>query len=366
MSSIYIDLMGFVSVKSYEAKGDGVTDDTDCILAALVDVVARDLKSLYFPHGSYVVDSSRINNSNFAGIFCWGDNSDFAGITHPINQIGTNISQITTLLGLTDLPATYSGQQYKHLRVNITENAIEFVTAYTKSEIDALLDDYPSMPSVISLVADALTPYYTAAQIVDIIANYYTASQVSSLLTSYYTSAQVDNFAVKLSGNQNVAGVKTFSSSPIVPTPTTDMQAATKKYVDDNAGVGEVTLAGVQTLLNKTVSFPKIVIGFMDASGNGVMGFPDAGVIAGDNYFDFIAHADADAKVTAQASGSATNLDIDMLPKGNGILKVAGVDVNNKVVNQRNGTYLKTWVGTAAQYAAIGAKDSGTLYFTTV
>ena len=33
-------------------------------------------------------------------------------------------------------------------------------------------------------------------------------------------------------GNETVAGVKTFSSSPIVPTPTTDMQASTKLYVD--------------------------------------------------------------------------------------------------------------------------------------
>ena len=37
---------------------------------------------------------------------------------------------------------------------------------------------------------------------------------------------------------QTVAWIKTFSSSPIVPAPTTDMQAATKKYVDDNAGWG--------------------------------------------------------------------------------------------------------------------------------
>lgn len=48
---------------------------------------------------------------------------------------------------------------------------------------------------------------------------------------------------VMLTGNQTVAGVKTFSSSPVVPTPTTDMQAATKKYVDDsvgNAGGGDM------------------------------------------------------------------------------------------------------------------------------
>lgn len=40
--------------------------------------------------------------------------------------------------------------------------------------------------------------------------------------------------SVLLTGDQTVAGNKTFSSSPIVPTPTTDMQASTKKYVDDN------------------------------------------------------------------------------------------------------------------------------------
>lgn len=38
-----------------------------------------------------------------------------------------------------------------------------------------------------------------------------------------------------LTGDQTIAGVKTFSSSPIVPAPTTDLQAATKKYVDDTA-----------------------------------------------------------------------------------------------------------------------------------
>ena len=44
--------------------------------------------------------------------------------------------------------------------------------------------------------------------------------------------------AVATTGNATVAGIKTFSSSPIVPAPTTDMQAATKKYVDDNSGGG--------------------------------------------------------------------------------------------------------------------------------
>ena len=42
--------------------------------------------------------------------------------------------------------------------------------------------------------------------------------------------------AVMNTGDETIAGVKTFSSSPVVPAPKTDLQAATKKYVDDNAG----------------------------------------------------------------------------------------------------------------------------------
>ena len=46
---------------------------------------------------------------------------------------------------------------------------------------------------------------------------------------------------VQLTGNQSVAGIKTFSSFPVTPSanPTTDYQVANKKYVDDN--VGQIT-----------------------------------------------------------------------------------------------------------------------------
>lgn len=47
-----------------------------------------------------------------------------------------------------------------------------------------------------------------------------------------------DNAVVHLAGSETVSGVKTFSASPIVPTPTTGTQAATKAYVDAAAGSG--------------------------------------------------------------------------------------------------------------------------------
>jgi hypothetical protein len=44
-----------------------------------------------------------------------------------------------------------------------------------------------------------------------------------------------DTAVVHLTGNESVAGVKTFSSSPLVPTPATDTAAANKSYVDSVA-----------------------------------------------------------------------------------------------------------------------------------
>ena len=55
-----------------------------------------------------------------------------------------------------------------------------------------------------------------------------------------YLKTYLDTLYVALTGDQTVAGVKTFSSFPVTPSsaPTTDYQVANKKYVDDNAGGG--------------------------------------------------------------------------------------------------------------------------------
>ena len=47
-----------------------------------------------------------------------------------------------------------------------------------------------------------------------------------------YLQSAFNSVYVGLAGDQTVAGVKTFSSSPIVPTPTTASQAAPKSYAD--------------------------------------------------------------------------------------------------------------------------------------
>jgi hypothetical protein len=64
-----------------------------------------------------------------------------------------------------------------------------------------------------------------------------------------------DNDVVKLSGNQTVAGIKTFSSFPLTPSsaPNNNYEVANKKYVDDQivaAGSGTVTSVSAGNGLN--------------------------------------------------------------------------------------------------------------------
>jgi hypothetical protein len=56
-------------------------------------------------------------------------------------------------------------------------------------------------------------------------------------VTGDYEASEVTN-AVTDNTAQDITEIKTFTVSPIVPTPTTDFQASTKKYVDDNSGSG--------------------------------------------------------------------------------------------------------------------------------
>ena len=95
-------------------------------------------------------------------------------------------------------------------------------------------------------------------------------------LTSAGALNQDLSTAVILTGDQTVAGVKTFSSSPIVPTPTTDYQASTKKYVDDQiaavpAQVGFGAWAAKSANTAYLASTDGIVVAYLHISGGGTL-----------------------------------------------------------------------------------------------
>ena len=85
------------------------------------------------------------------------------------------------------------------------------------------------------------------------------ADEIKAIKVVTDTAVTADVQNVKLTGNQTVAGIKTLTSSPIVPVATTDTQAPQKKYVDDE-NLKDVHLTGIQTVAGvKTFSSSPVV-----------------------------------------------------------------------------------------------------------
>ena len=79
---------------------------------------------------------------------------------------------------------------------------------------------------------------------------------VTSSIQTQLDGKAADSAVVKLTGDQTVAWIKTFSSFPVTPSsaPTTDYQTANKKYVDDSLNSYNSATA---TLTNKRIN-PRI------------------------------------------------------------------------------------------------------------
>lgn len=85
------DKFEIISAKTFKAVGDDVADDSDAVLAGLAYIQANGLGSYYFPHGIYKVDPARFDSNTFDGIYLWGDNSSFDGISDTIYQVGVAV-----------------------------------------------------------------------------------------------------------------------------------------------------------------------------------------------------------------------------------------------------------------------------------
>ena len=90
--------------------------------------------------------------------------------------------------------------------------------------------------------------------------------------------------------------------------------------VDAGFGAGDVTLTGTQTLTNKTLTSPKIGTSILDTNGLQLALLTATGSAV--NEFT-IANAAAGAGPILSATGDEANVDINLNPKGSGVLKSA-------------------------------------------
>lgn len=142
-------------------------------------------------------------------------------------------------------------------------------------------------------------------------------------------AATVTN-GVYTTGNQTISGVKTFSSSPIVPTPTNGTQAVNKDYVDNGAGVPFVANdARVKTALNASGDAPAYACrAWVNFNGTGTVNIRASGNISSivdngvglyilnfttsiqDNNYSIVSNASRATHATPAISGIGTNSDM--------------------------------------------------------
>lgn len=92
-----------------------------------------------------------------------------------------------------------------------------------------------------NMVMQVASRQYVDGQLAPLASRTYVDAQFAAAASQQYVDAQLaqkasDAAVVHNSGNETVAGIKTFASSPAVPAPAADQDAANKAYVDANAG----------------------------------------------------------------------------------------------------------------------------------
>lgn len=107
MSSFFIDKMGIISVKSYGAKGDGVTDDTVAIQAAFA---AAAPSIVFFPAGTYKVTSTLLFQSGHI----------LMGVSGPQKNTGQSTISFAGISGAVLAPKTPTSNTVNVKIINLT------------------------------------------------------------------------------------------------------------------------------------------------------------------------------------------------------------------------------------------------------
>jgi len=133
----------------------------------------------------------------------------------PSAQLPASTAPVTSVAGKTGV-VTLVKADVGLGNVDNTSDVSKPVSSATQTALDAKADS----STVTSGLAGKANTVHT-----------HVISDVTNLQTTLTGKAD-DSAVVHLTGAETVAGVKTFSSSPIVPTPTNTTEAANKSYVD--------------------------------------------------------------------------------------------------------------------------------------
>jgi len=135
------------------------------------------------------------------------------GTKVPLAQLPTGTTTSTVALG-----------SHAHAQADVTDLTTDLAARQLTSAKNAA-NGYAGLDASSKLTGSQQV--YAAVGTIVAVANASAAGTSDTAARGDHTHA-----GVSLTGNQTIAGVKTFSSSPIVPTPTTSTQAAPKSYAD--------------------------------------------------------------------------------------------------------------------------------------
>lgn len=222
-------------------------------ISAELDISSKPSATLPLENGNYLVieqgsgsnrGNRRLTVANFAD---WVHNRFIAYVGQ--------LTRVENLSGTDQLFIVRTAENTSLARVCTVSQLTDFLGAGDVTGPETTTENkIPQWDSAQKKLKDGLTVVGTITDETASGSNIPTAGAVKSALD------QIDNGTVKTNGAQNIQGVKTFLASPVVPTPTQDMQAATKKYVDETIPGNVVDLTNNQSVGGvKTFIAPPVV-----------------------------------------------------------------------------------------------------------
>lgn len=226
-----------------------------------------EVNEVQFPDGSTISSASNLvqldTNNNFTSFNTFNVNLPTSTLDPPLSDIAGN-----TILNKNSADKLYSTTDENDYVTAFSRNGTTGVITLTTADTGTPLSGDTTITSITDAQISQITTNANniatntsniatnTSNIATNTANISTntsniTTNTANITTNTNDIATLDGEAVKLSGNQTIAGVKTFSSPPECSTaPTTSNQLANKSYVDSQAGTPSnmVTTDTTQTI----------------------------------------------------------------------------------------------------------------------